>query len=101
VAARDAAVLESPAGRENDSGVTDRGRIANDEVARRDVGARPRSEVTGQHEPGTGANETIDGLDGRSEDARRAAEDLPTGGGREDRPRDTPVFERGLTPPKT
>jgi hypothetical protein len=94
-------LLETPAGRENDCGSSDKTTVANREIRRNDVGARPRSQITGQHEPGTGAVETEDGLDERSEALRRAAEDLPTGGGREDRPRETPVFERGRTAPKT
>jgi hypothetical protein len=36
------------------------------------VGAQPRSAVTGQHQPGMGANETVDGLSG-TEEAVRAA----------------------------
>lgn len=95
IAPRDAPLLETPSGRENDCGAADKRSIAN-----RENGARPRSEITGQHEPGTGAVETKDGLDERSEEARRAAEDRPAGGGREDRARETPVFERGLSTPK-
>lgn len=101
VAARDAPLLETPAGRENDHGAGDPRSAAADAVRRKDVGATPRSAITGRHDPGTGANETRDGLDATGEDLRRAAEDRPTGGGREDRPRETPVFERGLTSPKT
>jgi hypothetical protein len=100
IAPRDAPLLETPAGRENDCGTADRRSVANRDIARGDVGAHPRSEITGQHDEGAGANETKDGLDERSEDARRAAEDRPAGGGREDRPRETPVFERRLAAPK-
>lgn len=100
VAPRDAALLETPAGRQNDCGTADRRSVANREIERKDVGARPRSEITGQHDAGSGANETVDGLDARGEATRRAAENLPTGGGREDRVRETPVFERGRAAPK-
>jgi hypothetical protein len=103
VAQRDATLLETPAGRENDCGAAEHRSVANREIAKPGVGTRPRSEISGEHDDGVGANETKDGLDERSEDARRTAEDLPTGAGhegREDRVRETPVFERGLSTPK-
>ena len=49
------------------------------EVDSHPVGDRPRSEITGKHEPGTG-DETDDGLDPTAESVRREAEDLPVGG---------------------
>lgn len=96
---RDAPLLETPVGREDDHGRADYGHLNNDEVER-PVGARPRSWTTGKHDEGAGANETSDGLDERGEDARRLAEETPTGTGREDREPELPVFERGLTEPK-
>jgi hypothetical protein len=99
VSKRDAPLLESPVGREDDHGRADCGHLANDEVEK-PVGGRPRSWVTGKHDDGAGANETSDGLDERSEDARRSAEETPTGTGREDREPELPVFERGLSAPK-
>ncbi|HEU5018756.1 MAG TPA: hypothetical protein VFT69_12395 [Pseudolabrys sp.] len=90
----DRRILETPQGRENDQGESDRNAITEDEVRRTDIGARPRSEVTGRHDPGMGANET-DGLDPISEATRRAAENIPEGGGEEeDVPPEKPVFER-------
>jgi hypothetical protein len=62
------------------------------------IGARPRSEVTGRHDAGSGANETIDGLDATSEAIRRAAEDIPIGA--PDDAEDLPVFDRGGALPK-
>jgi hypothetical protein len=91
----DAAVLlETPFGHEDDQGA-EPGSIAEDEV-RRPAGGRPRSEITGVHDDGAGANETEDGLDGYAESARQEAEDVAVG---EDRP-DTPVFDRSDAPPK-
>jgi hypothetical protein len=37
------------------------------------VGAQPRSEVTGRHEVGSGADETSEGLNSLDESLRRAA----------------------------
>jgi hypothetical protein len=60
---------------------------------------RPRSEVTGRHDAGSGANETIDGLNATDESLRHAAEDLPVDP--RDKPREEiPVFDRGGRPPK-
>ena len=56
------------------------------------IGGRPRSEITGKHDEGSDANETIDGLDEETEDLRRNTEDIPTGS---KDPFDTlPVFDR-------
>ncbi|RAI40401.1 hypothetical protein [Rhodoplanes roseus] len=98
VIAQDRPVLETPTGRSAERDPADRTGF-DDEAHRDDVGAVPRSAVTGAHEPGTGANEQ-DGLDETSETVRRAAEDIGTGPGDEDRPADTPVFERGGLLPK-
>jgi hypothetical protein len=54
--------------------------------------AHPKSEETGRHDAGSGANETIDGLDSSSEVIRKGAEDIPVG--RKKR-KDVPVFDRG------
>src|SRR4051812_17451398 len=54
VSETDAAALRSATGRETSSS-------ASSDIART-IGARPRSEVTGRHDAGSGANETVDGL---------------------------------------
>jgi hypothetical protein len=71
---------------------------ASEDDVHQPIGARPRSETTGRHDDGAGANETVDGLSDTEEATRRAAEDLPTG--RNERDEDTPVFDRGDTPPR-
>src|SRR5690348_18500315 len=43
--------------------------------ASKPIGAHPRSEVTGRHDAGCGANETVDGLTPAEEAIRRGAED--------------------------
>jgi hypothetical protein len=90
----DAAVLETPFGHDDDQGA-EPGSIAEDEV-RRPLGGRPRSDITGAHDDGAGANETEDGLDGYAESARQEAEDVAAGDNRSD----IPVFDRGDAPPK-
>jgi len=60
------------------------------------IGAVPRSAVTGAHQPGMGANETVDGLSGTEEAARRAAEDETE----VDDFEDLPVFDRADAAPK-
>src|SRR3954454_9656030 len=47
----------------------------------RPIGAEPRSAVTARHDPGTGANESADGLSGTEEALRQAAEDEPESDG--------------------
>jgi hypothetical protein len=54
------------------------------------VGAQPRNNVTDEHQPGMGANETADGLSGTEEAVRAAAEDAIEGAEFEE----TPVFDR-------
>src|SRR3977135_3874712 len=71
VSGTDAAALPSSTGRETCS-------MAPSDIAR-SVGARPRSEVTGRHDAGSGANETVDGLTSSEEATRRGAEDIPMG----------------------
>jgi hypothetical protein len=56
------------------------------------IGARPRSDITGKHDEGSNANETIDGLDEETEDLRRNTEDVPTGA--KDPFDNLPVFDR-------
>jgi hypothetical protein len=66
---------------------------SNDEPeAGKQVPARP-------HDPGSQANETVDGLDAETEALRRATEDTPagTGPGEIDK---TPVFDRAELAPK-
>ena len=93
----DRPVLETPGGRSVDRDPADRS-DSDDEARRQDVGAIPRSAVTGAPEPGMGGAETEDGLSETEEAIRRAAEDISTGPGEEDRPGDIPVFERGGMP---
>jgi hypothetical protein len=50
------------------------------------------------HDSGSGANETVDGLDSATETLRHAAEDTPSGADPDDVEK-TPVFDRaGLAP---
>ena len=88
-----ARTLGGPTGHEDNKGA-DPGTTAAQEIPK-PVGAEPRSAVTGRHDPGSGANETADGLSGTEEMTRRAAEDTAPG----TRERDMPVFDRGRTPP--
>ena len=48
------------------------------------------------HDPGSQANETVDGLDAETEALRHATEDAPT----VSRIEKTPVFDRADLPPK-
>jgi hypothetical protein len=77
VADRDVPALDGPAGREDDHGDIAEGAFkdATDDVST----ARPRGDVTGRHDPGSGANETDDGLSDTEEAVRREAEDEPVG----------------------
>ena|SRR5205085_1314946 len=89
----DAAALRSPTGRDTeptDSSASD---------ANKPVGAHPRSEVTGRHDEGSGANETVDGLTPSEEATRRGAEDTPIGAS-EGELEDLPVFDRADALPK-
>src|SRR5262245_17552969 len=58
----DAAEPTSRTGRENNQGRAKAGSVPTDEVSRHRRGGQPRSNVTGRHDEGSGANETIDGL---------------------------------------
>jgi hypothetical protein len=51
------------------------------------------------HDSGSGANETVDGLDANTEALRHAAEDTPSGALPDD-PEKVPVFDRADLPPK-
>jgi hypothetical protein len=63
------------------------------------VGAQPRSGLTGRHDAGSGANETMDGLTSSEEAIRGGAED--TAIGEPDREiEDLPVFDRAHALPK-
>ena len=95
-----APLLETPEGRNDDKGLSDRGTAMDVDVRNVPVGAQPRSAVTAFHDPGTGAQENEDGLDEIEEGVRAAAEDTPTGDGIEDSPSELPAFERGMTAPK-
>ena len=94
----DSVLLESPLGRENDFGA-DPGTLAEDEIRHPEVGAHPKSEITGRHDEGSGANETIDGLDEMQEAARHGAEDLPASEKGDDFEK-LPVFDRAEAEPK-
>jgi hypothetical protein len=105
-----ARVLGSPLGRETDQGAIP-GALNEDEV-RRPTGAKRRSDVTGKHDVGVGANETPDGLSARDESVRRQAEDVPLAPEPEDEdeaaeleqegsPQDPPVFDQAGKPPRT
>jgi len=95
----DAPLLETPSGRENDFGASDEGQLNEDELRRPEVLSRPRSEITGRHDEGSGANETIDGLDEIQEAVRHAAEDIPASEKGDDFKR-LPVFDRAEAEPK-
>jgi hypothetical protein len=95
VKASDRPLLPGIAGREDDLGA-DPGSPAAVDIEQ-PIGAQPRSAVTGQHQPGMGANETVDGLSGTEEAVRAAAEDDIEVDDFED---DTPVFDRADAIPK-
>jgi hypothetical protein len=50
-----------------------------------------------RHDAGSGANETVDGLDAATEALRNAIEETPSGFGKIEK---TPVFDRANLPPK-
>jgi hypothetical protein len=94
VSETDAPALPGIAGREDNLGADPASESRLD--VEQPVGAVPRSTVTGAHQPGTGANETIDGLSGTEEALRRAAEDETE----IDDFEDLPVFDRADAAPK-
>jgi hypothetical protein len=73
--------------------------VADDSDPLHPLPPEPRGEITGRHDEGSGANETVDGLDELEEERRRATEDVATNEERQ-RIRAIPVFERGDLPPK-
>ena len=93
----DPAEFDSPTGREDHMGLAETRPIVGSEI-NKPIGAQPRSEVTGRHDEGSGANETKDGLTNTEEALRRAAEDTPSG--RRERDEDIPVFDRADALPK-
>jgi len=94
----DPAESDTVTGREDHMGLAEARRVAGSEI-KKPIGAKPRSQVTGTHDAGSGANETSDGLDSAHEAIRHAAEDTPSGKARE-REEDIPVFDRGGAPAK-
>lgn len=90
-------LLETPLGRENDFGAADRDDVVDAEIRRPEIASHPRSEVTGRHDEGSGANETIDGLDEYQEAVRHGAEDVPD---KRTTLKDIPVFDRAEVEPK-
>ena len=95
----DRVLLETPEGRENDFGASDEDALNKDELERPEIASRPRSEITGRRDEGSGANETIDGLDVYKEAVRHGAEDIPASE-RRSTIDDIPVFDRAETAPK-
>jgi hypothetical protein len=93
----DPAAQDTPTGREDHLGLAESRRIAGSDI-KKPIGAQPRSAVTGQHDAGSEANETTDGLNSLEESLRRAAEDSPSGEVEKDE--DIPVFDRADTLPK-
>ena len=81
-------------GREDDLGADPASPSAVD--VEQPIGAQPRSAETGEHQPGTGANETVDGLSGTEEALRAAAE----GETQSDDLEELPVFDRADAIPK-
>ena len=70
-----------------------------DDVAPPEASSRPLSEITGRRDEGTGANETVDGLDEYQEATRHGAEDIPASERRKTL-KDVPVFDRADIEPK-
>ena len=70
-----------------------------DDTRAPEASSRPLSEITGRHDEGSGANETVDGLDEYQEATRHGAEDIPASERRKTL-KDIPVFDRADTEPK-
>jgi hypothetical protein len=94
VSSSDAPVLPSATGRDGNMGADP----ASDMAAEIDqpIGAEPRSAITGHHEPGMGANETVDGLNDSEEMLRQATADETE----VDDFEELPVFDRADAIPK-
>ena len=86
-------VLELPVDRENDFGA-EPGSLVEEEINHPEINSRPKSQITGRHDEGSGANETIDGLDEYGEAIRHAAEDIPASERTGDEFEELPVFDR-------
>jgi len=95
----DEPLLNTPQGREPGAN-NEQSSVADEEIAEKSVGSRPRSDITAFHDA-TGEEETDDGLDTLSESVRQAAEDREDGDP-SDAPmdEDLPVFDRAETLPK-
>jgi len=87
----DAVVLPGPTGREAS---------ALESVTGTPMPATRRSEITGRHDSGSGANDTADGLTSSEEAMRRGAEETPIGAKERDTLEDVPVFDRAHQLPK-
>ena len=87
---QDVELLDSPTGREDHLGMAEASRLVAGEI-KKPIGARPKSEETGIHDAGSGANETMDGLDSLAEATRQGAEELID----VSEEKDVPVFDRG------
>jgi hypothetical protein len=97
ISERDRALLVTPQGREPGAH-NEAPSVADEEIADKTIGARPRSEVTDQRDA-SGDEETVDGLNAIEESVRHAAED--TAEPDDDVPSDAiPVFDRGDLPPR-
>jgi hypothetical protein len=90
----DAALLTGVTGREDNLGADPASESQLD--IEQPIGAQPRSQITAYHDPGTGAQETEDGLSETEESLRRAAEDETEADDFED----LPVFDRADAIPK-
>src|SRR5690349_5917375 len=88
----DPALSDTPTGREDHLGLAEAPPLVGSEI-KKPIGAQPRSEITGQHDAGSGANETVDGLTETEEALRQAAEDTPSGHD-PNLDEDVPVFDR-------
>jgi len=97
IARTDPAENDTVTGREDHLGLAEASAVAGSEI-NKPIGAQPRSEITGRHDPGSGANETVDGLSGTEEALRQAAEETPSGPSNE--AEDIPVFDRAQAMPK-
>src|SRR3954470_16873479 len=84
----DRALLPGITGRKDDLGVDPASLAAVD--VDQPIGAQPRSAVTGQHQPGMGANERGEGVSGTKRSLRAGAEDDAEADDFED----LPVFDR-------
>lgn len=92
----EAVLVATPLGRESVPGAEPGALTADDAV--QPIGAIPRSQETGRHDSGSGANETVDGLTETEEALRVAAEESVPG--EADDLDDVPVFDRADLLPK-